>query len=54
MKFAIRIVDDNGEILVQLNDCRFESYSRVFDFMKQIWRSGFNVQIKYMGDDGDE
>ena len=49
MKIAIRIVDDLGNILVQLDKCEFDTYMEL-RFLEQIFRSGYDAYIKKLDD----
>ena len=50
MKIAIRIVDDLGNILVQLDKCEFDTYMELLRFLEQIFRSGYDAYIKKLDD----
>ena len=50
MKIAIRIVDDLGNILVQLDKCEFDTYMELLRFLEQIFRSGYDAHIKKLDD----
>lgn len=50
MKMAIRIVDDDDNILVELGNCEFINYDESLRFLEQIFRSGYDVFIKRLDD----
>ena len=50
MKMAVRIVDDDDKVLVELGSCEFRNYDEGLRFLEQIFRSGYDVYIKRLDD----